>query len=116
MDKLVLREIEIQSSLETELLLRMLGASRSTGASPATARDGKAILANARRTLRQRICVDERVKAECAAAGNPKVLLAAAIVDCIAGAVTGVSPITVAVLLVREGLDSLCKDIWANEH
>ena len=116
MDQLILREIESQLSVDTELLLRLLGSSQSMGATPATPQDGEVILENAKRTLREQICLAEGVKAAHATTGNSKVLLVAAIVDCIAGATTGVSPVTVAVLLVTEGIDTFCKDLWSDEQ
>lgn len=116
MDPLISREIESQLSLDTDLLLRMLGASHAIGATPGTSRDGRVILDNARRTLRARICSDKRVRSTHEAAGNTKVQLVAAILDCIGGTVTGVSPITVSVLLVKEGLEALCRETWSNEH
>ena len=116
MNDLVQREIESQLSLDTDLLLRMLGAAHALGATPGTSRDGKVILENARRTLRKRICTDPKVQAAHAGATNTKVQLVAAVIDCIAGAVTGVSPITVSVLLVKEGLETLCKEAWGNER
>jgi hypothetical protein len=116
MDQLVIREIESQLSMDADLLLRMLGAAQTLGATPSTSRDGKAILANAKRTLRERICADKAVHSAHRAAGNSRVLLVAAVVDCIAGAVTGVSPITVAVLLVKEGLGTMCKEVWEVAH
>ena len=116
MGSLVHREIESQLSLDTDLLLRILGASHAIGATPGTSRDGKAILDNAKRTLREQICADKTVRTAHEAAGNSKVLVVAAVIDCIAGAITGVSPITVSVLLVKEGLGTLCKEAWASEH
>lgn len=114
-DQLVLREIENQMSMDTPLLLRMLGTAQSVGASPGTANDGKVILENVRRTVRERMCSDRAVRSAHRATGNSKVVLIAAVADCIAGAITGVSPITVAVLLVREGLEVVCKEIWSVE-
>lgn len=108
MDDIVKAEIESQLTLDTDLLLQILGSSLSIGASPGTSTDGRAILANVKRTHRERICADVKVQAARKYSTHSKVLLVAAVVDCIAGAVTGVSPITVAVLIVREGLDSLC--------
>jgi hypothetical protein len=43
MDQLLLREIESQLSLDTDLLLRMLGSERTLGTTPGTARDGKVL-------------------------------------------------------------------------
>ena len=114
MDQIVIREIESQLSLDTDLLLRMLGSSQSIGATPGTSRDGKVILENAKRTLRDRICVNENVRKTHDLSADSRVQLVAAILDCIAGVVVGVSPITVAVLLVKEGVSNLCKDLWKN--
>ena len=41
-----------------------------------------------------------------------KVLLATAIADLLGSILTGVSPFTVAVLLVKEGLESFCDEHW----
>jgi len=112
MDKLLLREIESQLSMNTDLLLCMLGAEQALGATPGTIRDGRVILENAKRMLRDRICTDEKVRKLHRTSGDSKVLLVAAVLDCIAGAVTGVSPITVSVLLVKEGLETVCKKVW----
>jgi hypothetical protein len=91
----------------------MLGASHSIGATPGSSRDGKVILENIKRMFSERICADKTVRATHQAATNLKVQLVAAVLDCIAGAVTGVSPITVSVLLVKEGLETLCRKAWA---
>lgn len=112
MDELVRMEIESQLSLDPDLLLRVLGASQTLGATPGTSRDGRVILENAKRTLRDRLCASELVRTTHDGASNTKVQLVAAVIDVVAGAVAGVSPITVAVLLVKEGLGTLCRDIW----
>jgi hypothetical protein len=114
-EPILIREIESQLSLDTDLLLRMLGAELALGATPGSSRDGRVILENAKRTLRERVCADGRVSEAHRATGNSRVLLVAAVLDCIAGAVTGVSPITVSVLLVKEGIESLCKEAWASD-
>lgn len=115
MKEIILREIENQLSLDTDLLLRMLGAEQTLGATPGTIRDGKVILENAKRTLGKRVCGDAKVRSVYEATSNSRVLLVAAVLDCIAGAITGVSPITVSVLLVKEGLATVCKEAWAIE-
>jgi hypothetical protein len=112
MDQLVIREIETQLSMDPELLLRMLASAHTIGATPGTSRDGNAILANVKRSFRDRICADESVRRVHKTAGSSKVQLVAAVIDCISGAVAGVSPITVAVLLVKEGLGTICKEAW----
>lgn len=114
MNDLILKEIESQLSLDSELLYRIIGASQSIGATPGTARDGKVIIENAKRTLKERICTASNVQTVYKTSQNSKVQLAAAILDCIAGAVSGVSPITVAVLLTKEGINLLCEDFWNN--
>lgn len=115
MDDILRREIESQLSLETELLLRKLGSESAIGSVPGTARDGKAILENAKRKLRDKLCADDRVRNTYSASDSSRVLLVAAVLDCVGGAITGVSPLTVAVLLVREGIETVCKDVWRNE-
>ena len=115
MNEILRLEIESQLSLDTDVLLIMLGSSHALGASPETPRDGKAILKNAKKALRSQICSSENVRRAYASTENSKVLLVSAVIDCIAGAVTGVSPITVAVLLVKEGIDELCGELWSNE-
>jgi len=114
MDELIIREIESQISLDSDLLFKMLGAQQAQGASPGTGRDGRSILENAKRILRDRVCADLRIRELHTATGNTRVQLAAAVLDCIAGAVNGVSPITVSVLLVKEGLGALCKEAWGS--
>jgi hypothetical protein len=116
MDSLVLREIENQLSLDTDLLLQMLGASQTIGATPGTRRDGKVIIDNIKRKLRERVCADARIRTTYDTTSKPTTQLVAAVLDCIAGAVTGISPITVSVLLVKEGLGKLCQEPWSSGH
>ena len=108
MKNLIQKEIEIQLSMDTDLLLRMIGSSSSVGSTPATHRDGAVILKNTKRILKERICSDETILSIYNAQEDSKSQLSTAIVDCIAEFVTGVSPITIAVLIVKDGLDSLC--------
>jgi len=115
MDPLVLREIESQLSLDTKLLLQMLGESHSLGASVGTSRDGSKILENAKRVLAEDICINKGVRAVYSTAENSTVQLVAAVLDCIAGYVTGISPITVSVLIVKQGVGKLCAEAWRNE-
>lgn len=58
------------------------------------------------------VCGNEKIKRlqDSSNEVNQNVFLAAAVADLISGAITGVSPITVAVLIVKKGLDSICKD------
>ena len=41
-----------------------------------------------------------------------RVILVASVIDLIASLITGVSPTTVAVILVKEGLNTLCEEAW----
>ena len=116
MDPSLLEEIERQLSMDTDRLFRMLASENSLGASPGTSRDGKAILENARRTFRQKICSDERVRYAHGLAEGSKVQSVAAILDCVSGSISGVSPVTVAVLLVKEGVEALCQEAWRDQQ
>lgn len=59
------------------------------------------------------VCNNERIKKiqDTKSDTNQNVLLAAAIADLITGVITGVSPITVAVLVIKKGLNSICKEL-----
>ena len=62
-----------------------------------------------RERLRQIICDHDRVKSFMNSSRlEERVLLISAIVDLISSMCSGISPVTVAVLLVKEGLNSLC--------
>ncbi|MDE3089664.1 MAG: hypothetical protein KGJ80_09835 [Chloroflexota bacterium] len=68
-------------------------------------------LQNKRAAITEKVCSDRTVRL--LTSGAPKsqdqITLVTAIADLIASIVVGVSPITVAVLLVREGLKALCE-------
>jgi len=69
----------------------------------------KAWLSEQHEQLRVVICSSERIRQMLRESrGYDRVLLASAIVDLIAGIITGVAPATVAVLLVKEGVETLC--------
>jgi len=69
----------------------------------------KAWLSERREQLRAEICGSERVRKMLREPrGYDRVLLASAVTDLVAGIVTGVAPATVAVLLVKEGVETLC--------
>lgn len=112
----VLKEIERQMELETDALLVLLASSGTLGASPGTPKDGDRIFRKIKDKVRERLCTDESVIAAYEGGSNSKVLLITAVVDCISGAVIGVSPVTASVLLVREGLDAFCVEVWTGEQ
>lgn len=92
------------------------------GIAATPARKGQ-VVAAARSWLQRRrkafsdtLCCNESIRK---LAGAPeqkrdRVLLVSAVADLIASLAIGVSPITVAVLLVREGIFSLCEEYWGD--
>ncbi|MGV8041425.1 MAG: hypothetical protein AB2L07_15665 [Thermoanaerobaculaceae bacterium] len=109
------REIERLLSLPTEGLYGMIGHSWATlhpglrlPGSPEE--EGQAIFENLLEDLRHKVCVewDYPRKRKDAALQNT-VDLVAAIADIVAGLTIGLPPFVVSVLLVRRGLDALCK-------
>jgi hypothetical protein len=80
------------------------------------ARRGAEIYQNLKAELRQIVCGSKTVVAfyDSKNASPDSVALIGAVADCISGYVTGISPVVVSVLLVREGLHLYCKDHWAS--
>jgi dCTP deaminase len=111
-DKEMLQEIEVKLNTNDSDLFAMLASEISKGIIEPDKQEerGKQIFENLRSALVERICYSENVKKYYSA--NDKVTLVAALIDCISGAVTGVSPVTFCVLLVKAGLDVLCQDCW----
>lgn len=64
-----------------------------------------------RKNLASYICSDQEVRS---LSGSPsterRIMLASAIADLISSILVGISPITVAVLIVKEGIETFCKD------
>lgn len=73
-------------------------------------RRGREVYATLRVSLAESICVDPRVR-ELEREGR-RVELLAVLADTVAGLVDTVPVATLAVLLVRDGLSSLCADHW----
>jgi hypothetical protein len=61
-------------------------------------------------------CQNEQIKALAAPtlSAHERVVLVCAFADIISHLVTGVAPITVAALLTRQGVQSLCESIWSD--
>lgn len=80
---------------------------------------GKLWLENRKSKLVDALCQNERIKA-LIAKGNEKlknrIVLVAVVADCLSAMITSVSPITVSVLLVREGLEALCEKHNSNDQ
>jgi hypothetical protein len=80
-------------------------------------RDAKLWMSSKRAELAEILCRNEslrRLSSRRPTVQN-RILLVTAIMDLITSVVTGVAAATVAVLLVREGLSSLCADSWGRE-
>ena len=106
---LALSTEELELALGDELARQMLGAT------PPGPKQKKAVaaawLASMRVTLREKICPNENLKQ--LFVENVEIRhLATAVFDLISGLVTGVSPVLVSALLVRQGLKLLCEDYW----
>lgn len=56
------------------------------------------------------ICGSEKLRKLLLAENNDDVVLVTAIADLVSGLVTGVSPVTVAALLVKKGVNNICKE------
>jgi len=65
-------------------------------------------------TFQKAICNDKRIRQQSRNSDNT--LLVAAVADLLASVITNVSPFTVAVLLVKKGIDTLCASDWKNTH
>lgn len=113
MGQQIYSEIEQQMKLDTDTLLVMLGTEGSVGATPGTPGDGKIVLENIKKRFKEKICESENVRKAYEKSGASRTVVATAILDCISGALTGVSPITASVLLAREGVGTLCEEIWS---
>lgn len=101
-------------NLSVEALYTELATGLSKGASPGDlAKRGKQIYENLREKLHDKICRSDAVHASFER--GDKVLLVAALMDCVSGAITGISPVTFCVLLAKEGVSTLCAAEWGKE-
>ena len=72
-------------------------------------------LGGKRKAIAAKVCSDDTVKRVATEdLSDQRVALVLAVADLISSLTLGVSPIIVSVLLVREGLTSLCADKWNN--
>jgi hypothetical protein len=100
----------------SEDLLRLLGQEGRRQAGPADYLSrGREIYNNLRQRLREHICTSDKLYDLWAKhkAGD-RDLIVAGIIDCIGGAIAGVSPAVVAVLIYKDGLPSYCKEEWSS--
>jgi hypothetical protein len=103
-------------SKSDEELLSSSGRDFAKAASPHDfAKRGAEIMENIRTRFASSICADAAIKAAYERVEKDGgVTLLAALIDCLSGSLTGVSPVTVSVLLFRHGVKKLCEQAWNN--
>jgi hypothetical protein len=82
----------------------------AAGADPA--KRGRELYGNVKRKLVGLVCEAPQVRALHGLAGTGEAKIAVVIADVILAHVAGVSPASIAVLMVREGLDIVCRENW----
>lgn len=111
-------EIETKLDWTTDQLETDIGRSASKAAIlPDYIMKGREIYTAVTDNLQDAICSDQDIISAYRATTTheDKVLLISAIVDCISGYITGISPATVAVLLFKQGIGGYCKDRWEDK-
>jgi hypothetical protein len=109
-------EIRAKLRLTEDELLAEVGQSLGKGATFTDAlKRGRQVVDNLRRELRTSVCSSTTVIACYRAAKSDDVALVAAILDAIAGALRGIPPSIIAVLLYRTGLTRYCSSGWPPE-
>lgn len=115
MDNLRRQEILSNLSLNEEELFQQIGTEfSSSDAFPPSKQDlikvGKRWWTHNKERLVTSLCSSEVIKTTFDS--GDELALASAILDLISGLITGVSPITVAVLVMKLGLEKICKQQW----
>lgn len=114
--KTIHEEIRAKLLLSDDQLLIEVGQSLGKGATFTDAkRRGHQVVENLSRRLKASVCSNSKVIACHKATKTDDVQLVAAIVDCIVGALHGISAATVAVLIYRTGLTKYCGPGWPPE-
>jgi hypothetical protein len=109
-------EIRAKLLLPEDELLVEVGQSLGKGATFTDAlKRGRQVVDNLRRELQTSVCSSAKVIACYKAAKSDDVALVAAIVDTIAGALHGIPPANIAVLLYRTDLTKYCGPNWPPE-
>lgn len=99
-------------ALSREDLLRKLTEDRDPGFVGDLLREGKRLYERTAKNQRKTICTDARVQAAFRdPAGNRRVLIVCAIADALGTA----GALTIAVLIVQDGLESYCEAIWKTD-
>ena len=106
--------------LDEERLLEMIGMELYRKERSALPIDTNELIARARNWIdqnweafREAICKTESIQE--LVANNSTKQLVLAIADLISGLITGVSPITVAILLTKTGIEEMCGEIWGSK-
>lgn len=106
-------DIKAKLLLSDEDLLAEVGGSLGKGATFTDAiKRGRQVFENLKRELREKVCSNRKVIACYKGAKEDSVQAVAAIIDAIAGALHGIPPATIAILLYRSGLTKYCGTGW----
>ena len=106
-------EIKTKLLLSDDDLLTEVGQSLGKGATFTDAiKRGRQVFENLQRELRTTICSNSKVIACYKGAKKDSVQAVAAIIDAIVGALHGLPPATIAILLYRSGLTKYCGTGW----
>jgi hypothetical protein len=106
-------ELKAKLLLSDDTLLAEVGQSLGKGATATDAiRRGRQVLENLKRELKDKVCSNSAIIASYRESDADAVRLVGAIVDVIAGALHGIPPATVAVLIYRAGLATYCGAGW----
>lgn len=108
-----IEEVENALTKSDEELFTQLGSLPMKGAagSDPTQR-GREIYGNIKRKLGGYVCAAPNVKEIHSASGSSEAKIVAAVTDIILAHVAGISAVSVAVLMFREGLGVICADHW----
>ena len=106
-------EINAKLALSDDDLLAEVGQSLGKGATFTDAlKRGRHVFENLKRELKGTVCSNGRVIACYKGSKEDTVQAIAAIIDAIAGALHGIPPATIAILLYRTGLTKYCGTGW----
>ncbi len=109
-DKFLDKSLE---NLYLELGQQLLGLSSLPTSKDTFIRAAQKWMIESRKVLAEKICRNATILAIVKSDQEQnKGILFASLADFLSSIITGVSPFTVSALLIKEGLDSLCKGLW----
>jgi hypothetical protein len=107
------QEISAKLLLPDDELFVEVGQSLGKGATFTDAKArGRQVVENLKRELRASVCSSPKIIACYNGSKTDAVQVVAAIIDVIAGALHGIPPATIAILLYRTGLTAYCGSHW----